>query len=53
LELGGQRSEVRGKRSGIRENKRRRVMAESLMNLLSGKREVPDIKPYNLKGWRI
>ncbi len=29
----------------------RRVMVDTLMNLLSGKREEPGIKTYNLKGW--
>lgn len=31
----------------------RRVMIDILMNLLSGKREEPDIKIYNLQGWKI
>ena len=29
------------------------LMADTLMNLISEKREEPDIKTYNLKGWRI
>jgi len=39
--------------AGIRENKRRKVIIDILMNLLSGKREEPDIKIYNLQGWKI
>ena len=31
----------------------RSLMADTLMNLISGKRDEPDIKTYNLKGWRI
>ena len=31
----------------------RRVMVDTLMNLISGKREEPDIKTYNLQGWKI
>ena len=31
----------------------RSLMVDTLMNLISGKREDPDIKTYNLKGWRI
>jgi hypothetical protein len=33
--------------------KGRKVMIDTLMNLLSGKREEPDIKIYNLQGWKI
>ena len=29
----------------------RRVMTDTLMELISGKREEPDIKTYNFKGW--
>ena len=67
-EVGSRRSEVRGPQlnslrssslknltgqAGIRENKKRKVMIDILMNLLSGKREEPDIKIYNLQGWKI
>jgi hypothetical protein len=31
----------------------RSLMADTLMNLISGKREEPDIKTYNLQGWKI
>jgi len=31
----------------------RRVMTDTLMELISGKREEPDIKTYNLPGWKI
>jgi hypothetical protein len=30
----------------------RSLMADTLMNLISGKRDEPDIKTHNLKGWR-
>jgi len=33
--------------------KGRKVMADTLMELISGKSKVPGIKTYNLKGWRI
>ena len=31
----------------------RSLMADTLMNLISVKRDEPDIKTYNLRGWRI
>ena len=31
----------------------RSLMADTLMNLISGNRDEPDIKTHNLKGWRI
>jgi hypothetical protein len=33
--------------------KGRCLMADTLMNLISGKRYEPDIKTCNLRGWRI
>ena len=31
----------------------RSLMADTLMNLISGNRDEPDINTYNLRGWRI
>jgi hypothetical protein len=31
----------------------RRVMTETLMELISGKKKEPGIKTFSLKGWRI